>query len=175
MLWVISIQRRVALPADRRGFALVELLIVVAIIGILAAIAVPGYIGIQEKSRRSVLLRSMTSSIPEIQIWLQSSRMNQGSVEVDTNASGSVGDGDLTNGELHDMGVEIVYVAAKWDHGDRSPWNGTQPMWYTADPGATDNYGYIVLSSTTQGLRIQAYTKGDITPISDRMIFAGNF
>lgn len=38
---------------ENHGFTLVELMIVIAVIGILAAIAIPSYLGIQRKSARS--------------------------------------------------------------------------------------------------------------------------
>ena len=88
------------------------MLIVVAIIGILAAIAIPAYIGAQEKARKSNLHKASKSAEADLSHWLNSAmkgvveNLPVGTnppadlVEVDTNWDGAVTAADMTNSEL---------------------------------------------------------------------------
>ena len=118
------------------GFSLLELMIVVAIIGILSSVAIPFFLGMQDRSRKIALRAAVESSRTEISNWMNAVQSNETGT-VDFNCDGVI---DAQDEQRSFRPRRLGQLARRWDdiHAlgaaceARSPYSNEAPLFSRA-------------------------------------------
>ncbi|QWR76422.1 type IV pilin protein [Candidatus Magnetomonas plexicatena] len=171
-----------------RGFTLIELLIVIAIIGILTAIAVPAFLGQREKAKVRSVESGAKGAVSDLQAYLDAyvggdpyiivtdTAGNQGCYEATTaTATGhtcnavynQASSGTYTafpNGAVTVISHFISHHSFK---GDKSPYTG-DPLFTSAAP--TVDGQVFVTPASSRAVNIMAYTTNYTSPVFSQMV-----
>ena len=137
---------------NKNGFTLIELMIVVAIIGILVALAIPRYGDMIEKANHGATLGNLAAIRSAINIYYGQNSAMPDSLDVQNNMFGSV------------MGSVLPGVKVRYPAGVNSPY-GDAVTYGTGVPSSSgagwfyDNAkGYIYINSIEQDIFGKSYT-----------------
>lgn len=150
-----------------KGFTIIELMVTVAVIAILAAIAIPNFLGLQEKAKRKVMMEVASSSKAELHNWMEAALHEQKGV-VDVDGNGLLDPAKVHTNLLTVPNSWIQAYANKVGYAPLSPWDNTKSLFTVGNP-APPSPGQIVFSTFNagRGLRILAYGKNGMTLFND--------
>ncbi len=148
-----------------KGFTLMELMIVIAIIGILSAIAIPNFISYREKSK----VAHAESELKTIQMAIIDLAFDTNMWP--NNIDAGIPDGDCDSGELGDLNDPDAGLVAT--NGAYPDWNGpyleeipTDPWgnnyWWDPDYGIDGVKYVVIVSSGPNGSGVNVYDDDNI-------------
>lgn len=172
-----------------RGFTLIELLIVIAIIGILTAIAVPAFLGQREKAKVRAVESGAKGAVSDLQAYLDAYVAGDPYIIV-SDASGNQGCYEATTSAATGHTCNSVYnqasagtypafpagVATVLTHfishhsfkGDKSPYTGNSL--FVTDSSAISDGTVFVTPTSSRAVSILAYTTNYTSPIFSQMV-----
>ena len=142
---------------NKKGFTLIELMIVVSIVGILSTIAIPNYIGMQKKARTRSLVVACSSTRGELHNWMATVASRE------SESADFEGDGDLDAGDDAVRPVNLAAIPAAWYalHTVGAARESTSPFFSGVDlfsSAAAPGSGQIAISCPGQSCRIRGFS-----------------